>query len=83
MLPYIIIVSHARSHLYCIVQSIRGPKLLQFSRKPQMFSHEFQSFLALVDIVLMQMQKFFCEYSHGDLTAKALTLERFVLYGIC
>ena len=28
--------------------------------------------LAIVDIILMQMQKFFCRYSHSDLTAKVL-----------
>ena len=28
----------------------------------------------------MQMQKFFREYSHGDLTAKVLFLETFALY---
>ena len=30
----------------------------------------------------MQTWKFFHEYSHGDLTAKVLSLETFVLYGI-
>ena len=39
------------------------------------------SVLALVDTVLMQMQKVFHEYSHGDLTAKVLSLGSFVLYG--
>ena len=29
----------------------------------------------------MQTRKFFREYSHGDLTAKVLSLETFVLYG--
>ena len=29
----------------------------------------------------MQTQKFFHEYSHGDLTAKVLSLKTFVLYG--
>ena len=43
-----------------------------------MFSYEFQSALVLVDIVLMQTQKFFCEYPHGDLTAEVLSLESFV-----
>ena len=47
-----------------------------------LFSHEFQSVLALVDIVLMQMQKFFQEYLHGDLTTKVLTLKCFELYSI-
>ena len=47
-----------------------------------MFSHEFQSALALVDVVLIQMQKFFHEYSHGDLTTKVLSLESFALYGV-
>ena len=50
--------------------------------EPQMFSHKFQSVWALVDIVLMQTQKFFRKYSHGDLTTKILALEHFVLYGI-
>ena len=36
----------------------------------------------LVDVVLMQTQKFFCRYSHGDLTTKVLSIESFVLYGI-
>ena len=45
-----------------------------------MFSREFQSALALLDVVLMQTRKFFHEYSHGDLTAKVLSLEGFVLY---
>ena len=44
--------------------------------------HKFQGALALVDIVLMQTQKLFCEYSHGDLTTKILSLESFVLYSI-
>ena len=55
---------------------------MQFSRfllEPRMFSHEFQSVWALMDIVLMQTQNFFREYSHGDLTAKVLALECFVL----
>ena len=43
-----------------------------------MFSHEFQSILALVVIVLMQMWKFFCEYSQSDLTMKVCSSE--VLY---
>ena len=30
----------------------------------------------------MQTRKFIREYSHGDLTAKVLSLETFVLYGI-
>ena len=30
----------------------------------------------------MQMRKFFREYSHGDLTAKVLSLEIFVLYSM-
>ena len=29
----------------------------------------------------MQTQKFFCQYSHGDLTTKVLSLQTFVLYG--
>ena len=44
----------------------------------QTFLHEFQSALALVDVVLMQTQKFFHEYLRGDLTAKVLSLK--VLY---
>ena len=58
---------------------------MQFSRfllEPRMFSHEFQSVWALMDIVLIQTRKFFHEYSHGDLTAKVLAVEHFVLYGI-
>ena len=47
-----------------------------------MFSREFQSAMVLVDIVLMQTQQFFHEYSHGDLTAKVLSLKSFVLYSI-
>ena len=42
--------------------------------------YEFQSDLALVDVVLMQTQKFFCQYSHGDLPTKVLSLGSFVLY---
>ena len=34
-----------------------------------------------MNVVLMQMQKFFHEYSHGDLTANVLSLKSFVLYG--
>ena len=43
-----------------------------------MFSCEFQGVLALVDVVLLQKQMFFHEYSHGDLTAKVLALN--ILY---
>ena len=70
---------------YHIVQNVRGPKLLRFSQillKPQMFFHKFQSVLALVDIVLMQTQNFFHEYSHGNLTVNVLSLGSFVLYDI-
>ena len=45
-----------------------------------MFFHEFESVLALVDVILMQTRKFFCEYSHSDLTAKVLSLRDFVLH---
>ena len=48
--------------LSCPVTSIpystkdsRAKTFAVFAVEPQMFSHEFQSFLALVDIVLMQM----------------------------
>ena len=47
----------------------------------RMFSHEFQSALLLVNVVLMQTWKFVRKYSHGNLTAKVLSLESFVLYG--
>ena len=60
-------------------------KTSQFSwilLKPIMFFHKFQSALALVHVVLLQTQKFFCEYSHGDLTVNVLSFGRFVLYGI-
>ena len=57
-------------------------QLLQFLLEAKlMFSHEFQSALALVDIVLMQIQKFFRKYSQGDLTMKVLSLGSFVLFG--
>ena len=36
----------------------------------------------LVEVVLMQTQKFFCEYLHGNLTAKALSFKSFILYSI-
>ena len=48
-----------------------------------MFSCKFQSTLVLVDVVLMQMRKFFHEYTHGDLTAKVLSLESFVSRKLC
>ena len=70
---------------YCIVQNVQGPKLPHFSwflLEPPMFSQEFQSVLALVDVILIEMQKFFSEYSYGDLTVKGLSLESFVLHGI-
>ena len=35
--------------------------------EPWMFCHKFQSVLALVGVVLMQMRTFFCNYSQGDL----------------
>ena len=54
-------------------------ELLRFSLEPQMFSHEFQSAFVLVDVVLMQTQKFFSEYSQGDLTVKVLSHKSFVL----
>ena len=47
-----------------------------------MFFHKLQSVLALLDIVLMQTQRFFCEDSHGDLTARGLSIGSFVVYGI-
>ena len=43
-------------------------------------NHErFQSASVFVDVVLMQTQKFFSEYSNGDLTTNVLTLKGFVL----
>ena len=55
-----------------------------------MFSCKFPSVLAFRDLLahqshafLMQTRKFFCKYSHGDLTAIVLFLETFVLYGKC
>ena len=43
-----------------------------------MFSHEFQSALALVNVILMQMQKCFLKYSHGDLTESlSFVLQKF------
>ena len=56
-------------------------KILWILYEPQMFSHKFQSVLAFVDVVLMQTQKSFHKYlySHGDLTAKVLSLDSFVL----
>ena len=41
--------------------------------------NEFQSALAFVDVVLMQMRKL---YLQGDPTANVLSLGSFVLYGI-
>ena len=38
--------------------------------------------VALVDVILIQMQKFFCKNSHADLTASIMSLGSFVLYGI-
>ena len=48
----------------------------------QMFFCEFQSPLALVDVVLMQAHNLFRKYSQGDLTAKVLFLGSFVLHSI-
>ena len=65
-----------------LVQNIWGPKLLWFSQfllEPQMFPTNF-SVLPLVDIVLMQTWKFFCEYLYGDLTRKVLAIKYFVQY---
>ena len=56
-------------------------QILWFLLEPQMFSHKFQSVLALVDAVLVQTWKFFCKYPHSDLTMKVLSLGSFVLYG--
>ena len=70
---------------YHLVHNVLGPKLLQimwFLLEPWMFSHEFYSVLALMDIVSIQALKFFCEYLQGDLTAEVLSLRSFVLYGI-
>ena len=52
-----------------------------FAQTMNIFLQISKSALAFVDIVLMQMQKFFWEYSHGDLTANVLPLQRFVPYG--
>ena len=63
-----------------IVQNIRGPKLLWLLPEPQMYSQKLQGVLGLMDIVLMQTQKFFREDAYGDLTMKVLSLESFVVY---
>ena len=39
---------------------------------------QIQSVLALMDVVLMQMQMFFCKYSHGDRITKVCSLN--ILY---
>ena len=45
-------------------------------------SHEFQSVLALVDIVFTANANVFPKYSYDDLTTKGLALESFVIYGM-
>ena len=55
---------------YRIVKNLQLSRISQFSLKLLSFSHEFQSVLVLVDVVLMQTQKFFHEYSHGDLYSR-------------
>ena len=56
--------------------------------EPLIFSANFKIFRRLeifsasFCVILMQTRKFFCEYSHGDLTAKVLSRETFVLYSI-
>ena len=82
--PFLYIGFLARDYDAVYLQNIGGPKLSRFSQfllEPRMFFHKFQSVLALVDFVLMQTQKFFREYLHGDLTTNVLSLESFVLYG--
>ena len=79
--------------MYTTKLKFQGTKLSQFSRffpEPQMFSCKLPSVLAFTDLLahqshafLMQTRKFFCKYSHGDLTAKVLFLKTFVLYGKC
>ena len=64
-----------------VVQNVQGQKLLQYLWILLEIFRKFQTALVLVDVVLMQTQKFFHEYSHGDLTMKALSLSSFVLYG--
>ena len=74
--------SYKVNYSYHVVQNVRRPKHSKLSRillQKRMFSHEFQSTLALVDVVLMQTWQFICEYSHGDLTVKVLSLRRFTL----
>ena len=75
---------------YRIVQNVRGTKLLRYSRftlNCECFSANFKLFRRLEIFntsfwaILMQTWKFFSEYSHGDLTAKVLSLETFILYG--
>ena len=75
-------ICHDINVIYRIVQNIWGPKHLQILLEPGMFSRKFQSALSLVDVVLMQTWKFFCEYSHSDLTAKVLSHGSFVLYSM-
>ena len=53
---------HQRNKAYHIVQNICGQKLLWFLIELRMFSHEFQSVLALVNVALLQTQKFFHKY---------------------
>ena len=56
----VVVRSHWADSLYCIIQNVQGPKLLWFLL--ELLFYKFQSFLALVDVV-----KFFREYSYGDL----------------
>ena len=65
-------------HIEQIVQRSKFSWFSWFLLERRMFFRIFKSVLALVDIVLMQMQKNFCEYSHGGLITKVLSFK--VLY---
>ena len=69
---------------YCIEQNIRGTKTFadfSFTLNRECFVHEFSNAMTRIRKFFIKPRKFFREYSQGDLTAKVLSLECFVLYG--
>ena len=77
MLEFYSLLMHSKDkigaslHTISIVQNLQGQNFCRFL-EPQIFYRKFESALALADVICMQ--KFFHKYSHGDVTAKVLSL---------